>query len=152
MIPKTEGEAENSSVHLRWIVKRRNKWVHSGRAGSNWRQSRLQPSIKGPIADPFDRKEDSHGDDFTGLQVCQVIFGNSRYGLIPIEQFADKVFRCYALSSLRCKGVATRSLKPSHDPFQGPLKLAPSVSRRMGGPLLLEIDGACNMGGQLTSP
>jgi hypothetical protein len=58
------------------------------------------------------------GDDFTRPQVRQGMFGNIGHGLIyPIEQFADKVLDCEALSSFRCKGVATRSLESSHDAF-----------------------------------
>src|SRR5262249_23644499 len=90
----------------------------------------VQPAIKCPIPDPFEGKENSPRDNFARPQVRQGMFGDVRHGFIyPIEQLTDKVFGGHAWSSFRCRGVAKHSLESAHDPFQGPLKLAPLVNR-----------------------
>ena len=88
----------------------------------------IEPAIKRSIPDPLQSKENPHGEDFARPQIGQGRFGAvfPRF-IYPIEQLADKVLGGHVVASWRCKGVATCSLEPSHDLFQGPLKLAPLV-------------------------
>jgi hypothetical protein len=100
-----------------------------GQGGKQWPPIPVQPPIKGPIHDPFERKQHAQRHNFARPQGRQGMFGDVGHGVIyPIEHLADKVFRRHALSSLRCIGVAPRSLESAHDAFQDPLKLAPLVS------------------------
>lgn len=89
------------------------------------------PAIKGRIAAPFKRKEDSQGDDFARPQVSQGAFRDIRRALIySTEQLLNKVFGRHVESSSYCLGVATLGLEPSHGTFRGPRELAPLVTRK----------------------
>src|SRR5262249_37885762 len=100
-----------------------------GQRGKQFAPITSQPPIKGSIATPFESEEDPHGHDFARPQGRQGMFGAVFHRFIyPIEQLADKVFGRHALSSFCCIGVATHSLRSTHDAFQGPLKLAPLVT------------------------
>jgi hypothetical protein len=89
----------------------------------------IQPAIERTIAHPFESAEEPQSDDFARPQIRQGMVGAVFHRFIyPLEQLADKVLGCHVVFSWRCVGVATRSLEPSHDVFQGPLKLAPLVT------------------------
>jgi hypothetical protein len=51
-----------------------------------------QPAIEGTIANSFERKEQSQGDHFTGIEHCLAMFGYIDHPVIyATKQFCDKI-------------------------------------------------------------
>jgi hypothetical protein len=100
-----------------------------GRAGNQRRHSRC--THRWPDCLPLGAQSAPQRDPCARPQSGQRRFRAFRHcSISPLEHLTEKVLGRPVVASSHGKGVATRSLEPSHNAFLGPLKLAPLVSSK----------------------